>query len=60
MSGAWNIVNVNALPPSGSATTRVGKSAICSLVGPAYMSITPVAGSDRISKKNSPSPLTTL
>jgi hypothetical protein len=39
---------------------RVGNTAISSTVGPANMSITPVSRSARMSKKNSPSPLTTL
>src|SRR5919109_4053754 len=60
MWGGWNIVNVYALRPRGSSTTRVGKSASASSVGPAYMSMTPVRGSASMSKKNSPSPFTTF
>jgi hypothetical protein len=53
-------VNVYAVLPSGSDTARVGNSAISSFVGPANMSMTPLARSARIVKKNSPRPLTTL
>src|SRR5262245_39839784 len=58
--GAWNMVKVKALPPSGVATTRVGKQMRASSLGPASMSITPVSGPARISTWNSPSPFTTL
>src|SRR5207244_1108152 len=58
--GPWNIVNVNALVATPSGTTRVGKRASSSSVGPASMSMTPVSGSASMRKKNSPSPFTTL
>jgi hypothetical protein len=60
LPGPWNIVNVNALRSPGSSTTRVGKSASSSSLGPAGMSMTPVRVSASMQKKNSPRPLTTL
>jgi hypothetical protein len=57
MSSPWNIVKLYAVRPSGSATAGVGKTAIASLAGPANMSMTPLAGSALIAKKNSPVPL---
>jgi hypothetical protein len=60
ISALWNIVKLNAVPPPGSGTTRVGKTAIWSFVGPANMSMTPVSSSASMAKKNSPRPFTTL
>src|SRR5690348_13306968 len=48
--GALNIVNVYALLSSPSGTTRVGNRASSSLVGPAYISMTPLAASATIEK----------
>ena len=49
MSGAWNIVKLKAVRPSGSETVRVGNIAMASFDGPAYMSMTPLDRSAWIS-----------